>query len=184
MTDFGARSIARLQAVRKAQGGNITPEQSGTLLSEYFLEELALMKKNNGGKMPRTRDVFFDALCEVDGCDPLQLPRAKAKQVAVALRDIREVTPNLTVEDIRARAAEYKRKHPTWSLTVTALAKHWGNLGGGGQTRAAKRDIYQEPPGWQEVAKKIYSVDFAGKAWLDLGPDLRQRILAEIVLKE
>jgi hypothetical protein len=45
------------------------------------------------------------------------------------LAAIREVSPDVTPDEIRARAAAYRRRHPRWDLTAPALAKHWATLG-------------------------------------------------------
>lgn len=54
--------------------------------------------------------------------------RSAWAQAATALRDIKEVSPEVTPDDIKVKASAYRNAHPEWDLTPTALAKHWGSL--------------------------------------------------------
>ena len=69
-----------------------------------------------------------------------------------ALADIAAVTPDLTPEEFGIRASKYRRDHPDWELTPTALCTHWGELGKGdvGQTVASMHAA--EPEGWKSIA--------------------------------
>jgi hypothetical protein len=79
-----------------------------------------------------------------------------------------EATPGVTAEDIAARAALYRRRHPTWPCTATALCKHWAELGPAhNATQLAKEDIYQEPQGdWRTAALKAIGIAEFPKDWL------------------
>jgi len=79
-------------------------------------------------RKPVERNPVLDALVESCGGDPLATTRSGWAQAATALRDIKEVQPNVTAEDIKAKASTYRRLHPDWDLTSSALAKHWGSL--------------------------------------------------------
>ena len=76
----------------------------------------------------RRRDELFEALAEVSGADLGSLTRSARGQLNDATKQLREIgaTPN----DVRARAQTYRRVHPTWDFTVSALVKHWPNLNG------------------------------------------------------
>lgn len=86
-------------------------------------------KREQKPKMPRPRNVAFDALVSATGGNPEQVTPAEGGRVAKALADIRSVCPSLSPEDladeIHRRAGIYRRSHPDWSLTPTALASHW-----------------------------------------------------------
>lgn len=79
-------------------------------------------------RKPVERNPVLDALVETCGGDPLATTRLGWAQAATALRDIKEVFPEVTVDDIKAKAFAYRRSHPEWDLTPMALAKHWGSL--------------------------------------------------------
>jgi hypothetical protein len=84
--------------------------------------------KSKKERKPVERNAVLDALVESCGGDPLATTRSGWAQAATALRDIKEVQPNVTAEDIKAKASAYRRLHPDWDLTSSALAKHWGSL--------------------------------------------------------
>lgn len=44
-----------------------------------------------------------------------------------ALADIRSVSPLVKAEEFKTRAQIYRKKHPDWPLTPSALAKWWGD---------------------------------------------------------
>lgn len=79
-------------------------------------------------RKPVERNPLLDALVETCGGDPLATTRSGWAQAATALRDIKEVFPEVTVDEIKAKASAYRRSHPEWDLTPMALAKHWGSL--------------------------------------------------------
>ena len=79
-------------------------------------------------KAPRQRNELLDALVSACGGDPEQTTNAGWSQAATALRDIRQVAPNVTVDVLRQKAKAYQKAHPDWELTTSALAKHWGTL--------------------------------------------------------
>jgi hypothetical protein len=77
----------------------------------------------------RARNPLVDAMVAACGGDPMQTTKTAFAQAGVALSSISEVCPNVTPEMIHAKAAAYRKAHPDWSLTTSALAKHWGNVG-------------------------------------------------------
>ena len=79
-------------------------------------------------RAPRPRNELFDALCEIEGSNPLEIGR-KGGRIAGALRQIKEATPDVTPDEIRRRAANYRETWPTITLTATALATHWAKFG-------------------------------------------------------
>jgi len=85
---------------------------------------------------PRPRNPLFDALAAATGCNPLEMTEPAARACAVALKAIRKVAPDLMPAEIKRRADSYRRKHPDWSLTPNALAKHWPSLGESAGTTA------------------------------------------------
>jgi hypothetical protein len=84
--------------------------------------------KTKKQRKPTQRNPLIDAIVEACGGDIPSTTRPAWAQAATALRDIKEVQPNVTAEDIKAKASTYRRLHPDWDLTSSALAKHWGSL--------------------------------------------------------
>jgi len=81
-------------------------------------------------KPTRKRNETLDAIVSVCGGDPSQTTSAGWSQAAKALSDIRQVCPAVTPEILRQKADAYRKAHPEWELTTSALAKHWGTLAG------------------------------------------------------
>lgn len=82
----------------------------------------------NKSSRPRKRDELFEALAEIEHADIDQLTRSARGKLNDATKQLRDI--GATAEDVRGRAAVYRRVHPTWDLTAPALAKHWPNLNG------------------------------------------------------
>lgn len=182
--EFKAAAVARLKEAKKRPDFPKDPKGSwdevGRILGALYAEATADATKAPSG---RKRNALLDALCAVCGSNPLELTKSSIRAAGVALADIKSVCPNVTQEEIEARAAEYRRKHRDWPLTPPALAKHWASCGGGPRTHSAKADIYCEPPNWQPTAADLLGVPlnaFTGKEWGDLGPDTRIQILRRI----
>jgi len=148
----GQAIAARLWAEKARAGKPMTEAQVGNVI-DGMLKELGMSKKRArvGG-----RDLLFDALCVACGTNPQEVTRMAATGIGTALADIAAVTPNLTPEEFGIRAAKYRREHPDWELTPTALCTHWGELGTGdaGQTVASMHAA--EPQGWQDVATQMF----------------------------
>lgn len=79
------------------------------------------------GRRPREPDPVFEALCEVAAIEAGQLTRAGRGAVNRATADLRAV--DASPEEVRRRAALYRRQWPDIALTAPALAKHWAMLG-------------------------------------------------------
>jgi uncharacterized protein YdaU (DUF1376 family) len=76
----------------------------------------------------RPRDVLMDALGGCEG-NIMELNRATWGKVARALKQIREVSPDVTPDEIRRRAANYETHFEGAALTSTALSNHWAKCG-------------------------------------------------------
>lgn len=73
----------------------------------------------------RERNPVMDALATVAGGNPEEVTPALWGRTAKALADIRTVCPDVTADEIRRRAANYKTHYPDAALTPNALANHW-----------------------------------------------------------
>jgi hypothetical protein len=75
----------------------------------------------------RRRDPLFDAVAEACGIDPGELTPTARGAVNKALADLRSV--GAVPEDVFDRADAYRKAYPRSTITPTALAKHWPQLG-------------------------------------------------------
>jgi hypothetical protein len=216
---FGTRAFAAVAAAKKAKPaaqGAFTGTEASIILEDLYQAETAPLRreitdltgkviakdkeievlkaspKRSRGVLPagnRPRNPLFDELAQSTGTDPLLATKPKLREIAVALADIKAVCPDLTVEEIRRRAAAYQEAHPPgtdrhWTLTAKALAKYWGDLArdqrGERRTREAALDVYQTPPvGWEAVAIRLFGEGMRDKGW----PEIRIAYGLEI-LKE
>ena len=117
--DFSEGSLSA-QGVLTTGTGNREGEQ-GTCLALGEVP-VAPAPERGGG---RARDLLFDTLAASTDGDPRQLTAPKAKQVGVALAQIRKVCPELRPEEIERRAANYRLHMPNATLTATALSNNW-----------------------------------------------------------
>jgi hypothetical protein len=77
---------------------------------------------------PRERNPLFDALALAEGNQLDAITKPAASAIAVALSQIRKVSPDVTPAEIQRRADNYRASMPGATLTATALAKHWGRM--------------------------------------------------------
>jgi hypothetical protein len=93
-------------------------------------------------KKPRERNPHFDALAEVCGLNPSAVTGSEGGRIAKALADIREASPDVTPEEIRQRAANYRKVMPPGSLmTPTALSSNWTICGGAGVRKHSDAEL-------------------------------------------
>ncbi len=82
-------------------------------------------KKTAPPKKPRTPDPIFDAIAEVCRMRPGSVTPSAGGQIGNALKEIREVCPEVSPEIIRRVASNYRAAWPGIELPPSALAKHW-----------------------------------------------------------
>lgn len=186
---YGKKLWDGLKGEKARTGRNVT-EAEFVVFADALAHTEGVLRKPKPKGAPRGRDPLFDALALATGTkNLLQLPRAAARAVAVALADIKAVTPGLTADEIVRRANLYKRRWPDpRNLSAQALAKHWGEfapLAGEAQTSAAALDVYQEPADWHLYATIVHGHEVANamleKGWFNIGTDYRLGILQERV---
>lgn len=103
---------------------------------------------------PREQNETLNALATVGGGVAAEVPKTRWSAVQKCLREIREVCPDVTHEEIQARARNYRRNHPDWTLTPEALTKHWATCGN--SQAPAVPICLPEPPGWRELVAKSF----------------------------
>lgn len=90
------------------------------------------------------RDPLFDAIATACGIDLAQpLTRGQAKTIATAKRDILEVSPDVTPDEIARRAREYVAAYRGVRCTPMGIAAHWAEFP---PPRRARAD--NGPKGW------------------------------------
>lgn len=93
-------------------------------------------KKNTscGDKPPRPRNPITDALGKLDCSDLKQMTASAWGRVAKAKKEIVEVCPDVSPEEINRRAENYKAKMGGAMLTSTALSANWAKCDIGSET--------------------------------------------------
>lgn len=76
-------------------------------------------------KKSRERNELLDCLATLGGGTVADITGPAWSKASKALADIREVSPNLTVQEIKRRADNLRKLYPNASVTDTSLAKHW-----------------------------------------------------------
>lgn len=75
----------------------------------------------------RPRDICFEVLAELHGgCSGLTSSARGA--INKALKEIRQVCPQVTEEEIKRRICHHRKKWPNIDCTATSLSKHWALL--------------------------------------------------------
>lgn len=74
----------------------------------------------------RPRNLLADALAQVCGMDLSCMTAGEWKRVGIAIAAIKKAQPDVTVEDIRAHAMNYRKTFRDAILTPLALSNHWG----------------------------------------------------------
>lgn len=131
--------------IREESRINPMPETGGG--REFFTlqpEPTKPTPKSSKTPKPRDRNPLFDALIEACGGNPRQMTKAEGKAAAVVLADILSSFPNVTAEEIRAKAENYRRRHRDWALTPRALCGHWSSLSGAVETRGDRSSLERE----------------------------------------
>jgi hypothetical protein len=77
-------------------------------------------------KAPRARNLVMDELATMAGIPLTEIGQAVAKRLNRVISQIRESTPDVTAEEVKRRAKNYRTHMPEAQLTPEALAKHWG----------------------------------------------------------
>lgn len=179
-------------AQERQRSGPISRERWLAIAAVTIAEDKVSRKRAPRTTTPvaRPRNELFDALATACGCrDVSQLTRNGSKAVGVALADIREVCPELTVQDINRVVQAYKQRHPQWPCTAPAIAKNWAEFAQTDRTITAKTDVYQEPPGWKDSEAAMNALRttpetwaiICERGWFELGSDIRADILKALL---
>jgi hypothetical protein len=97
----------------------------------------ASAETNTSPKAPRPRNPLFDVMVEVTGANPA----VSGGEIGKALAAIKTVTPDVTPEEIKRRAANYRTLMPDCTLSASALAKWWPKCGESGSKGFAPKTM-------------------------------------------
>jgi hypothetical protein len=125
-------------------------------------------KKKKGG---RERNEVLDALAVVGGGSVDSVTAPMWGEAAKALKDIREVCPDVTAAMIQQAAKAYRDEWKGASLSPSALAKHWQKFGPQKKEGAAGGFFIgiAEPEGdWRAEAEKMGIPVAPGELWSTL----------------
>lgn len=84
---------------------------------------------NSGKRQP---DLLWERLLSECGVDADSLTKSARGSANAALKQMKEV--GATPEEITRRATRFRSRYASITLTPTALAKHWPQLGGGARS--------------------------------------------------
>jgi hypothetical protein len=138
---------------------------------------------------PRPRNPEIDALVALDGSDPNGATSAAFAAAGTALRDIKQVSPDVTAAEINRRASNYRERFRDAAISPMALAKHWAAMDRlkSGCSAAPVATSIPEPDDWraflnQERPESVYAEggNCAGTPWAELGQTVQKWILAEM----
>lgn len=99
-------------------------------------EEQQLAPATPARKRPRPPDPLWDAVVAACGIDTNEITASARSGVNQALKQLRDIDAD--ARQVEARAAVFRQRYPTVTLTPSALAKHWPQLT---TTQAAGGDI-------------------------------------------
>jgi hypothetical protein len=155
--NFSERAFEACKAKAEELGRKLTAEEWKDVVQFTFdAAQAEWMEQASTPKIDkRTQAELFNSIAMACGMNPLECTSAMKKTIAVALADIRSVTPGLTPDEIAKRARTYKTKHRDWPLTVMSLAKYWGDLGTNDMGRTYAAQVGLEPPNWKETLPKL-----------------------------
>lgn len=133
-------------------------------------------------KRVRDRSPLLDALAACDGSDPLQVTHSAWGAIGKALSEIKQVSPDVTPEEITRRAKNYARAMRDATISASALAKHWARCDRvKGQPQEKPVEFIAECPAWKsllnhERPNSIYSANGSNEAhnWDDLSSDVKR----------
>ena len=137
----------------------------------------------NAARKPaiRARNPLLDALASVDGSDLAQVTGSAWGAIAKALAEIKVVSPDVTPAEIERHAARYRQIHRDWTLTPTALAKHWASLATPQTAEPTAPPKVVEPAAWQSaLGQDDEDVRLFGRnQWSAIPQFYRQRIASK-----
>lgn len=127
------------------------------------------------------RNPVFDALATACGVLPDQVTKALGGEIGTALRDIKQVSADVTPAEIGRRAKAYRDQWPNATLSPSALAKWWAKFAPGAAQKkeagAPPVGVKPPPDGYDRACAALWGKDWECKlpSWASmLHTDKRQ----------
>ena len=89
--------------------------------------ETELILSQDEEPKPKRVDLAFEALAKLEG-GHRNLTKSARGAVNKALKEIREVAPNVTGREIDFRVHQFKKQFGNCAVTATSIARHWARL--------------------------------------------------------
>lgn len=120
--------VTNLAADKPPEGEQLNLESPPDADTLAQVEDPPVKKKKGAAEppKPRARNELFDAIAGV--CGIAEVTKSAGGRIAKALKEIKEATPEVTVEEIEARARRYREQWPNAELSPTALSANWGRF--------------------------------------------------------
>lgn len=106
----------------------VSPSVSPSPSPNPRAEESAQKEEVREEPKDRPRNLVWDAICELFALEPSQMTKAEQGKIGRVVKELKAATPDVTRDDIRRRAAEYRKRFPGAAFTPTALMSHWSTL--------------------------------------------------------
>lgn len=119
---------------------------------------------------PRTRNPLLDALALCGGGSLEHMTPTEWGRAAKALKDIRSVKPDLTVEDIQIASDNYTKLYGSSYLTSTALSNNWSKVRPGVVVAQRTQSTAAKPPTRWGIEKEIEQITLTlsnHPGWID-----------------
>lgn len=119
---------------------------------------------------PRTRNPLLDALALCGGGSLEHMTPTEWGRAAKALKDIRSVKPDLTVEDIQIASDNYTKLYGSSYLTSTALSNNWSKVRPGVVVAQRTQSSAAKPPTRWGIEKEIEQITLTlsnHPGWID-----------------
>lgn len=116
------------QDVTSEGGFDLTPCHPEPSVEEPSDKEPAGKPAGNLPRKVRARDPIVDQLVIESGGSLEEATDKEYTRASIAAASIRKACPNVTAEDIRARASEHRRKFHFATTTAMAIAGAWSQL--------------------------------------------------------
>lgn len=127
------------------------PEKTAASLGcmEHVAGSMSLAPPPDGAKKSaRAPDELWDAVVEVCHLETVDLTKSSRGACNKAVAELREV--NATPGQVRTRARQYRKLWPNMTLSPSALARHWAELG-----RASPSSNGNQPPSARDAIADI-----------------------------
>lgn len=113
------------QAIDRLKADPLCGQDVMTLIDEIERRE---PRAKDAPKPPRPRDLILDEFAKIEGMDLKEVSPGGWSRFARCKKELVQICPDLTPEEIRRRAQLYRKEWPTATLSADALVKWWAKF--------------------------------------------------------